>query len=278
MEVDGLPCKEQKGGTCSITSIRIAYELSKGKFTEGQKKIWKALYPVIQKEKTHNGKNGFKALESLYIWYSRGLPPIDLKLLPLCNFTSAMDQLLVQGKKMIFSIHFFQYAKTFDTDTFEYDVCDDEESNQCEEKQEYDKVKRYSVDDETNPYLQIIPMAETRRKWTSGYNGPSGSKREEGKRVWPTHNISSTVTGHAICCVGKKGEYYVMHDSRITNFTCRKYIHQSYVTRRQCTLKEKTCTGLINAIYFVDTDHQGRGTPTAHTDQVLMPSMKPLKL
>tara|TARA_B100000925_G_scaffold264358_1_gene222849 strand:+ start:223 stop:1059 length:837 start_codon:yes stop_codon:yes gene_type:complete len=277
--VDGLKCKQQQKSTCSITSIRIAYELKVGKFSPEQKQIWKDLYIKIDKyyKDYPQRSKGFQALESLYLWYYVGLPKIDIKPISglLCSgiVLKKVNASLKFNTKFIFSIRNFVYA---------YKPID-EEYEEDEEEPKIKKITEYQVEDPANPYLQIIPYFESARRWTDkdeeqGFLGPSGPGEPQARqRVWQhSHNENTNytkTTQHAICCVGKRGEYYVLHDSELRNGTCRKYIHEKFMTLFDLDTNKN---GLINAIYYVDTETQGRGTPTVNTDLVL--GIKKLKL
>ena len=281
--VDGLKCKQQQKSTCSITSIRIAYELKVGKFSPEQKQIWKDLYTKIEKyyKDYPQRSKGFQALESLYLWYYVGLPKIDIKPISglLCSgiVLKKVNASLTFNTKFIFSIRNFVYAKQNIDDDEEYEDEEYEEYEEDEEDEEkIKKINEYQVEDPANPYLQIIPYFESARKWTDkdkeqGFLGPHGpGEPQKGKRVWEhSHNQNTNYTKtiqHAICCVGKLGEYYVLHDSELRNGTCRKYIHEKFMTLFDLDTNKN---GLINAIYYVDTETQGRGTPTVNTDLVL---------
>lgn len=274
MEVDGLKCKQQQKSTCSITSIRIAYELKVGKFSPEQKQIWKDLYTKIDKyyKDYPQRSKGFQALESLYLWYYVGLPKIDIKPISglLCSgiVLKKVNASLNFNTKFIFSIRNFVYARKQNID--------DDEDEEDEEEPKIKKINEYDVEDPTNPYLQLIPYFESARRWTEqdknqGFLGPKGpSEPEVGERIWEhSHNQNTNYTKtiqHAICCVAKRGEYYVLHDSELKNRTCRKYIHEKFMTLFDLDTNKN---GLINAIYYVDTETQGRGTPTENTDLIL---------
>ena len=101
----------------------------------------------------------------------------------------------------------------------------DEEYEEDEEEPKIKKITEYQVEDPANPYLQIIPYFESARRWTDkdeeqGFLGPSGPGEPQARqRVWQhSHNENTNytkTTQHAICCVGKRGEYYVLHDSEL---------------------------------------------------------------
>jgi len=103
-----VPCKTQKNNTCSIVSLRIAFELTTGNFTSSEKEVWDEHYDDIFKTLENSS---MQMKETMRIWNIL-FQPVSLTTIPPwindVERTKTLNSWLAYpGRVAIFSIYGF---------------------------------------------------------------------------------------------------------------------------------------------------------------------------
>lgn len=251
-DIEKLPCKQQKKSTCSITSVRIAYELTNRLFTPEEKAIWDDNYDRIQRKVINRG---MVMKETLELWKKYKFPSINIDV----DFWFKPDRpkkMTVLNKKL----EDLEEAKN------DLEIIDGgklyKEWEETRLKTEINHLNKQIVYVKKSMLIDIIREKMLKRlnehlereNTVAIFSIANFKWKKFDKRVEiETTFCEDRCRRHAITCVRKEGDYYVMHDSAFALQTCRKFIHKHQLRK------------IIYGVYLVSPNNQSE-TFVKHSD------------
>ena len=276
-----MKCTQQKKSTCSINSVRIAFEFSNRNFTSRENNIWENNYDDIQKGVLNKGSIMEDTIET---WNYYKFPEIDLKLIYRIKLKALVQELNREKDALRQDrIEIKGDLKLEDSSRKERRLKRIEKKQKKLRKVLNKKIRKLNKIKTTKLERAIEKLdAHLEKLGTSAifsitnYNLGYWNEQDVNGNEIPLPDtrissdnhflrITSSVgdfqyntmkfrTNHAICCIGKKGKYYIMHDSNLWKPDYAKITYESEEERRRAFGDDEIDIWQYRGDYFMKQD------------------------